>query len=322
MRTSILGTYEGECADANITNLNGLDITREVWENTFASDEYKKGIEEEWKDIPDFEDCYQCSNFGRVRSKDRFRKQLNRYGKEIIHPYRGKIISLDYSSCSRFGTVHLYDVDRKCELPIYPLVCKLFGQEWADKVLLGQEFISNLEGEIWKDISGYPNYKVSNLGRVRKDMPNYKIILKPWSSEYNIVDLHKDGSSLSVTVHRLVAQAFIPNLENKPQVNHIDGNKLNNKVENLEWVTASENMVHAYRTGLCVPDVKRLKRARKLGQPKVKVSIFVPELNQLFESIRECASKLKIKYDKVHRCSITGNKINGYSFIRGDSIGA
>ena len=67
---------------------------------------------------------------------------------------------------------------------------------------------------------------------------------------YETISLHVDGKHYHVKVHRLVAQAFIPNPENKPEVNHKDGNKKNNTVENLEWVTAKENTAHAAKTGL------------------------------------------------------------------------
>ena len=67
---------------------------------------------------------------------------------------------------------------------------------------------------------------------------------------YIRVELWADGKGRKYLLHRLLAQAFIPNPENKPQVNHIDGDKRNNRLSNLEWVTQSENQIHAYRTGL------------------------------------------------------------------------
>lgn len=98
--------------------------------------------------------------------------------------------------------------------------------------------------EIWKDIDGYEGlYQVSNLGRVKSS--KHDIILKTYSNRgYHQVQLSKNNIKSNKTIHRLVAQAFIPNPDNKPQVNHIDEDKTNNKVSNLEWVTAKENSNH------------------------------------------------------------------------------
>ena len=101
--------------------------------------------------------------------------------------------------------------------------------------------------EIWKDIEGYEGlYQVSNLGRV-KYLPKYNtkkegIMAYTIRSGYRNLILRKNGKRKSKQIHRLVAQAFISNPENKPFVNHKDFNRQNNIVENLEWVTQKENV--------------------------------------------------------------------------------
>lgn len=106
--------------------------------------------------------------------------------------------------------------------------------------------------EIWKDIKGYEGlYQVSNMGEVRRvgrNKPLYKSL-----RNYYGVKLSKNNIKKYFNIHKLVAETFIPNLSNKEQVNHIDGNKLNNNVENLEWVTPSENTKHAYINRLSKP---------------------------------------------------------------------
>ena len=117
--------------------------------------------------------------------------------------------------------------------------------------------------EIWKDIKDYEGlYQISNYGNVKslpKERRNRRgvyiqkeklLSLTNTSTGYKKVELVKDGKRKGFKVHRLVAQAFIPNPDEKPQVNHIDGDKTNNYVDNLEWATASENSIHAYNTGL------------------------------------------------------------------------
>lgn len=99
--------------------------------------------------------------------------------------------------------------------------------------------------EIFKEVQGYENlYSVSSWGRIKRTKDDMFITQEETSKGYLRVDLFKNGTRKHFKVHRLVAMAFIPNPENKPQINHKDGNKKNNSVTNLEWVTDSENKHH------------------------------------------------------------------------------
>ena len=102
--------------------------------------------------------------------------------------------------------------------------------------------------EIWKDINGHEGaYKISSSGKVCSNKYGYPIIMKTFlaGKGYEVVTLCKNGISKKYYIHRLVAIHFIDNSNNYPEVNHIDGNKINNKLINLEWVNGVSNMKHA-----------------------------------------------------------------------------
>ena len=103
--------------------------------------------------------------------------------------------------------------------------------------------------EYWQDIRGHEGYQVSNHGRVKNNKTGK--ILKPYLTRgYLRVSLYNDSGRKCKLVHRLVAEAFLPNPDNKSDVNHINGCKTDANVCNLEWVSASENMSHAHSNGL------------------------------------------------------------------------
>ena len=114
--------------------------------------------------------------------------------------------------------------------------------------------------ENWKTINGYENYQISNKGNVKNIITNQ--ILKQCNNGrgYKHVMLYNsDHKGKTLVVHRLVANAFIPNPQNLPEVNHIDENKTNNSVDNLEWITCKDNInhgTHNVRVGINNPNRK------------------------------------------------------------------
>lgn len=115
----------------------------------------------------------------------------------------------------------------------------------------------SLEGEVWESVKGFASrYVISNKGRIASILTNgkYKILkhkITQWGyHSIGLYDGNREYKKKFYMIHRLVALAFIKNLNNYPQVNHIDGNKNNNCVENLEWCTASQNILHSFRIGL------------------------------------------------------------------------
>lgn len=140
--------------------------------------------------------------------------------------------------------------------------------------------------EIWKDIC--EGYQISNKGRVKSTKRKEEKImkLKPDRLGYVRVHLRINNEDVFESVHRLVAKAFIPAIDGKEEVNHINGVKTDNRVENLEWNTRTENLIHSYKSNL-------RNNARE---------VYCLELNRKFYSVRNAAKELNLKHEHIIKC--------------------
>lgn len=186
--------------------------------------------------------------------------------------------------------------------------------------------------EVWKDIKDYEGfYQVSNKGRIRSlDRPVLQrnssiqikkgLVLKLAKNHkgYPMVSLSKNNKKDFKSVHRLVALTFIENPDKKEQVNHIDGNKENNCLSNLEWVTASENIRHAINNGLMTINKENLekatKKANKINQKRVNQYNLKGELINTFNSMIEAEEKTSAKAKGISEV-VRGKQVTAGGYI-------
>lgn len=180
--------------------------------------------------------------------------------------------------------------------------------------------------QMLKDIQEYKGrYAISDDGQVWSYYSNKW--LKQWNIKgcYKQVNFRLNGKLYKYSVHRLVAEAFIPNPENKPEVNHKDGNPSNNNVLNLEWVTGSENMLHAYQIGLSTITEKHRRAASEVGKITGKITAKInnklkrkltfeqaEEIRQIYKNNKISQRQLAKKYD-VNQKTIL-NIVKGYLY--------
>lgn len=180
--------------------------------------------------------------------------------------------------------------------------------------------------EIWKDIKGYENYQVSNLGRVYSRYKDRVISSYTTKDGYKRIGLTRDGQQSKFLVHVLVAEAFLEKPGKEYQVNHKDLNKSNNSVDNLEWVTCKENANHAIKNQKSRLEYLRNKMSEigkkhnHLGieaskKPVAQIDLDTDEIIGVYESAREASRETGANYRNISQvCNGDKNTHMGYKW--------
>ena len=283
---------------------------------------------EVWKPIRGLEGSYAVSNYGRIKSLARF--SLNgRNQHDRILSMRNRIticvgtksFSIDILVAETFIRP-LKDYDCIVHLDGDMHNCRLDNLQIVDTNTLGKDFT---------DIPEFDGYQASRDGVIRRKPTNYVnkkgvvtnvrcLIMKahPDPDGYLRVCATVNGKHMSVSVHRLVALTFIPNPENKPTVNHKDGNKRNNTIDNLEWATVEEQNHHAIATGL---REGTMAAARAVSKANLSKAVICVETGKIYPSMIEAERSLHLTATTVYESITRHCTVNGFTFLRCDKDG-
>lgn len=151
--------------------------------------------------------------------------------------------------------------------------------------------------EQWEFVKGFENYLVSSLGNVKTINGKLKKVVYDSKNDYGYVELWKNNKGKKFRIHRLVAETFIPNTLGKEQVNHIDGDKKNNCVSNLEWVTPKENIRHAIENDLSSIKYGSKNLSSKLKEEDVK---YIRENARINKSVKELSEIYNVSTTTIY----------------------
>lgn len=279
--------------------------------------------------IPNIDSSYRVDSRGYVI-------RIKNYESHILTPEAGsvhvKTLDGDYIKIRVDHAVATAFIDNPEDKPYVFHIdedttnCAVDNLVWAAESDLFEPRIATLPGEVWRDIPNYLGYQASNLGRIRSmsrvekfgDSSNASCrirrgrILKQRvddSGYYTVNPVAIDGSARPRTVHRLVASSFIPNPYNFPQVNHKNGNKKDNSVDNLEWCSRTDNMQHAIKLNLWHP-----KECGRISAAATGKRVVCLTTGTHYRSITAAAKSCGMDFNSVVESIETGRPRKGLIF--------
>jgi len=301
---------------------------------------------EQWKTLEDFSN-YEVSNLGKVRNIKtglEIKSTLNSSGYFGLNLYdngRRKAVRMHQLVANYFipkieGKNFVNHIDGNKQNN------RLYNLEWctpSENSLHSKKIIRNenqkrsyktenivlneneKQEEQWKVVEGYSNYKISNFGRII-NKNNQILKMNKNVSGYTQIAISNNNIRKTLLIHRLVAQAFIPEVEGKTHVNHIDGNKQNNRATNLEWVTPSENMKHAISTGINIgnkgnPQSEEMKESNSItfSKPVLQLDLETMEIIKEFKNSIEASKEVNTTYTSIlNNCRGESNHSMGFKW--------
>lgn len=277
---------------------------------------------EDWRYLPGFDNRYKVSCYG-----------------DVFSIQRNSVLKHKCSRCNPRKYVQLTVQSRVLRFYVDDLVARTFiPDKWFEfcniihldgniennypSNLLCKTAVEDLPGEVWGTVSELEGHIcISNLGRVKRvdhinNLPEHLIKMYTDFDGYDILNASINGTIYSYRLHRLVATIFIDNINDLPDINHIDGNKRNNCSYNLEWCTKQDNMKHAVKLGLCKNNSELMKsKNRELRS----TSIQCIETGQIFGSILDAATYYNVSHgtvaDIVHGRTKFSKQLPDHHFI-------
>lgn len=294
---------------------------------------------EEWKPVCEYEGLYEVSNLGRVKRVARqfvaSNGSASRLNEMIIKEGDRHEVILCKEGKYRNKLVRSLVVQAFLGLPYGTDITHIdrdFGNARLDNLVTTEKY--RMMDPNWRDIPGWEGeYQASRFGEIRsldryvklqsggfKFLPGVVRSLEESNDGYYQVGLYRNGKCVITTnAHIFVAKAWIPNPENKPTVNHIDGNKKNNCIENLEWATYSEQQEHAERNGLrkhsywnpetCGPVGGDWNEKRQIAVRCIETGVEYPSFSAAGAAIGQSASEIKLSVEDHRNCK-------GLHFVR------